>query len=255
MKILLTNDDGIYAKGLDALYRKLRHKHTVTVIAPDRERSAVGHAITLHEPIRVNRIEIRDSFSGYSISGTPADCVKLGILELMDAKPDMVISGINPGANVGINANYSGTVCAAREAGIYGIAAMAISINGNAKSRFDTAAHWIEKLAEKVFCFGLSRGTILSVNIPDVPLKKMAGVRISRQEILPFEAYFEKRVDPRNRVYYWQGGEKHIESSSPDVDVAAFSQNYITITPIKTDMTDYNAIDDLKKWNIEVGND
>ena len=255
MNILLTNDDGIHANGLDALYKKLHHKHAITVIAPDRERSAVGHAITLHEPIRVNRIEIRDSFSGYSVSGTPADCVKLGILELMDAKPDMVISGINPGANVGVNANYSGTVCAAREAAIYGIPAIAISINGNGKWRFDDAAHWVEKMAERVFRFGLSRGTLLSVNIPDLPLKKMAGVRISRQEILPFEAYFEKRVDPRNRAYYWQGCEKPVDSSSPDADVAAFGQNYITITPIKTDMTDYSAIDDLKKLNLEVGND
>ncbi len=255
MKILLTNDDGIHAKGLDALYQKLRHNHNVTIIAPDRERSAVGHAITLYEPIRVNRIQIRNSFSGYSVSGTPADCVKIGILELMDAAPDLVISGINPGANLGVNANYSGTVCAAREAGFYGIPAMAVSINGNGRNCFDFAAHWIEKRVNKVLRFSLSRGTILSINFPSVPLKKMAGVRICRQETQPFETYFEKRVDPRNRVYYWQGYEKPGGSRNLDVDVAALGQNYITITPIKTDMTDYSAIDDLKKWHMEIEND
>ena len=136
MKILLTNDDGIHAEGLAALYRQLRQKHTVWVIAPDRERSAVGHGITLDKPIRVNEVEIEKAFSGHSISGTPADCVKLAILDLMDTPPDMVISGINPGANVGVNANYSGTVCAAREAGFYGIASMAVSMSGNHPARF-----------------------------------------------------------------------------------------------------------------------
>ena len=252
MNILLTNDDGIHADGLAALYRNLNPVHTVIVIAPDRERSAVGHGITLQKPIRVNEVEIKGAFSGYSVSGTPADCVKLAILELMDMPPDMVISGINPGANVGVNANYSGTVCAAREAGIYGIPALAVSITGNDTARLDTAAKWVARLADRELCLGLPRGTILSINIPDVPLSETAGVRITRQETLPFETCFKKRVDPSNRIYYWQGSEKPAASNSADVDVAAFGQNYITITPLTTDMTDYRALEDLKQWHIGI---
>ena len=124
MNILLTNDDGIYAPGLGALFKRLIERHSVSVIAPDREQSAVGHGITLNQPLRVNPISINNAFQGYAVSGTPADCIKMGVLEILDSKPDMVISGINPGANVGININYSGTVAAAKEATLYGILAI-----------------------------------------------------------------------------------------------------------------------------------
>ena len=128
MNILLTNDDGIYAKGLWALYAKFARRHCVTVVAPDRERSAVGHGITLYQPLRTNRVNINNGFTGYAVNGTPADCVKMGLMEILDSKPDMVISGINPGANVGVNINYSGTVAAAKEAALYNVPAIAVSI-------------------------------------------------------------------------------------------------------------------------------
>jgi 5'-nucleotidase len=251
MNILLTNDDGIYAQGLWAVYRQLMLKHAITVVAPDRERSAVGHGITLNEPLRLEKVEVNGGFQGYAVSGTPVDCIRLGILEILDAKPDLAISGINPGNNVGININYSGTVAAAREAALYGIPAIALSIKGCEEKHYEAAAHIAEVLAESIFQNGLPYGTILNVNLPDVTTQKIAGVRISRQGISTFSDCFDKRVDPRKKTYYWQGGDFQAVFDHPDMDGAALKNHYISITPIKCDMTDYTAMDDLKSWNIE----
>ncbi|MEW6670535.1 MAG: 5'/3'-nucleotidase SurE [Thermodesulfobacteriota bacterium] len=251
MNILLTNDDGIYARGLWAIYRQLAARHAVSVIAPDRERSAVGHGITLNEPLRLEKVEVNGGFQGYAVSGTPVDCIRLGILELLDAKPDLVISGINPGANVGININYSGTVAAAREAALYGVPAIALSIQGREPEHYEAAARVAEDLAEFIFRKGLPPGTILNVNLPDVAVRQIAGVKISRQGFSAFSDSFDKRVDPRNKTYYWQGSEFQAQFDHPDMDGAALESNYISITPIKCDMTDYSAMDDLKNWNIE----
>ena len=150
MNILITNDDGIYAPGLEALYKHLAGRNKVAVIAPDREQSAIGHAITLNEPLRANKVSVNGAFNGYAVTGTPADCIKMGILEILDFKPDMVISGINPGANVGVNINYSGTVAAAKEATLYGILAMAVSIHSRDAKYYDEAAGFIRELAELI---------------------------------------------------------------------------------------------------------
>jgi len=251
MNILLTNDDGIYARGLWAVYRQLTTAHAVTVVAPDRERSAVGHGITLNEPLRLEKVEVNGGFQGYAVSGTPVDCIRMGILELLDVRPDLVISGINPGANVGININYSGTVAAAREAALYGLPAIALSIHGGAAGHYEAGARVAEVLANFIFQNGLPRGTMLNVNLPDVTTRKIAGVMISRQGICTFSDYFDKRVDPRNRNYYWQGSEFKAVFDHPDMDGAALENHYISITPIKCDMTDYTAMDELKSWNIE----
>ena len=176
MDIFLTNDDGIYAEGLSALYRRCSKRHSVTVIAPDRERSAVGHAITLHQPLRAVSVELNGGMPGYAVSGTPADCIKLGILEILDHLPDLVISGINPGANVGVNINYSGTVCAAKEAAIYGLPAIAVSMPGPVVRHYDSAARFILGLAERVHRRGLPAGTFLNVNIPDLPPESVSGI-------------------------------------------------------------------------------
>ena len=252
MKILLTNDDGIYAEGLWVLHKRLVVEHDITVVAPDRERSAVGHSITLSEPLRMDRIHVNGDFSGYAVSGTPVDCIKLGILEVLETRPDLVISGINSGANVGIDINYSGTVSAAREAALYGIPAMAISAQGNDIKNYDEIAHFVEVLAKNVFDKGLPYGTILNVNIPNVPLHETSGIKISRQGISLFSEQIEKRIDPRNRVYYWQGGEPDGVFEHSDVDGAVLKEKYISITPIRCDMTDYRMIDDLKRWDISI---
>lgn len=250
MNILLTNDDGIYAPGLEALYRHLIVAHSVTVIAPDREQSAVGHGITLNEPLRVHPISLNNSFQGYAVSGTPADCIKMGILEILDAKPDMVISGINPGANVGVNINYSGTVAAAKEATLYGILAMAVSIHSHEVQNYDEAAAFTKELAESLYTNGLPSGTFLNVNIPNRPLESVAGVRISRLDMDFFPEFIDKRLDPRKRIYYWQGCDSLPTGKATDIDGAALCHDYISITPIKCDQTDYRVLEAMKRWEI-----
>jgi 5'-nucleotidase len=253
MHILLTNDDGIYADGLWALYRQFIRKHLVTVIAPDRERSAVGHGITLHEPLRAYQVSVNGCNHGYAVSGTPADCIKLGLLEILKDKPDLVISGINPGANVGININYSGTVSAAREAALFGLLAIAVSMDGEPNGNYADGARFAEKVAHEVAQRGLPVGTLLNVNIPNVPAEEIKGVRISRQGTHLSEEFIEKRKDPRNRTYYWQGCEKEIQYAHQDIDGAVLKQSYISITPIKCDATDYSTIEYLKTWPLQNG--
>lgn len=248
--ILLTNDDGIYAEGLWALYKRFTPRHAVTVVAPDRERSAVGHGITLFQPLRKTKIYVRDGLWGYAVSGTPVDCIKMGLIKILDKRPDLVISGINLGANVGININYSGTVAAAREAAIYKVPAIAVSVKGNELMDYDEAARFIAQLAENVFKNGLPFGTILNVNIPDMPMEEIAGIRISRQAIEEYTEYLEKRVDPRNRAYYWHGHVPQTSFDNLDFDAVALDKNYICITPIKCDMTDYSLLEELKGWEI-----
>ncbi len=251
MNILLTNDDGIYAEGLWALYERFARRHSVTVVAPDRERSAVGHGITLHQPLRATRVNVNSGCFGYAVNGTPADCIKIGLMEILDTRPDMVISGINPGANVGVNINYSGTVAAAKEAALYRVPAIAVSLQGRKIISYDGAAHFTALLAENVSQKGLPFGTILNVNIPDLPIDEVKGVRISRQGTSLYDEYFDKRVDPRNRTYYWHGHDSKLTFDNPDIDGAALDENFISITPIKCDMTDYNMLEDLKRWDID----
>jgi 5'-nucleotidase len=250
MNILLTNDDGIYASGLWALHHRLSLAHTVTVVAPDRERSAVGHGITLHEPLRATRIRVNVADKGYAVNGTPADCIKLGVLEILKTRPDMVISGINPGANVGINAHYSGTVAAAREAALLGLASLAVSINCPQPAFLEEAATFIESLARRVMEKGLPRGVFLNVNIPNIPIKTVRGIFISSQGVSVSREGFEKRVDPRNRTYYWQELESPADFSDSDMDGHVLSHESISITPMRCDMTDYEAKADLKSWHI-----
>ena len=250
MKILLTNDDGIYAKGLMALYNRFAKKHDVTIIAPDQERSAVGHGLTIYSPVRIKKIDDSFNVNGYAVSGTPADCVKIGIVELLDQRPDMIISGINPGANVGININYSGTAAAAREAALLGIPAMAVSIRGFVTDYYADAAIFTEKLSERIMQYGLPRGTFLNVNIPDLPVDKTKGVIISKQGSSILDEYFDQRTDTRKQTYYWYGCTISAESEISDIDENAVLNNFISVTPVRCDMTDYSFLDDLKTWDI-----
>jgi 5'/3'-nucleotidase len=251
MNVLLTNDDGVYARGLRALYDSLAKNHRVSVVAPDRERSAIGHAITLHQPLRVTRFSLNGEYGGYAVNGTPADCIKLGILEILTTRPDVVVSGINPGANVGANLNYSGTVAAAKEAALCGTIGIAVSIVGPGVDFYDDAALFVARLSETVYRKGLPFGTFLNVNLPNLPLKEIAGVRISRQGVEVLSEYVEKRLDPRNRTYYWQGEDRQSFGNDPQVDGVALAQNFISITPVKCDMTDYQAMEGLADWEAD----
>jgi 5'-nucleotidase len=251
MKTLLTNDDGVYAGGLLALYDRFSENHDVTIIAPDQERSAVGHGLTIHSPLRIKKINACLKVNGYAVSGTPADCIKLGILNLLDQRPDIVISGINPGANVGININYSGTAAAAREAALFGIPAIAVSIQGFATDYYADAAAFTEQLSLKMMRHGLPRGTFLNVNIPDLPLDKTKGVIISRQGDSVLDEYFDKRTDTRKRSYYWHGCDPPAGGEFREIDENAVLNNFISITPVRCDMTDYRLLDALQTWNLD----
>ncbi len=250
MNILLTNDDGIYAEGLWALYRRLSRHHEVTVVAPDRERSAVSHSITLHSPLRTTEVRL-NGFIGHAVDGAPADCIKLGILEILKKTPDVVVAGINPGANVGIAIHYSGTVSAAREAALYGIPAMAVSINAFDVRHYDTAADFAGSLAERLHRTPLPFGVFLNVNVPDLPPDHIEGVRVSRQGIAQISEYFEKRVDPRDRPYHWLGSDIQTFDSDMDIDWTALSHNHISVTPIRCDITDHHLLDTLRSWDLE----
>ena len=248
MNVLITNDDGIYADGICALYKSFAEKHSVTVVAPDRERSAVGHAITLYSPLRANRVTLESGFQGYAVTGTPADCIKLSVVELLESKPDMVISGINPGANVGINVNYSGTVAAAREAALYNIPAIAVSVQGYMPVDYNGVADFALDAAQKIFTSGLPPGTFLNINFPNIPLSEIAGTKICRQSIEIFPEYMDKRTDPRNRQYYWHICDLNGSGHGAGTDVEALENNYISVTPIKCDATDYDMFENLKNW-------
>ena len=181
MKVLLTNDDGIHAQGLWALYNRFADAHHVSVVAPDRERSAIGHAISLNQPLRAIRVSPNGGYNGYEVNGTPADCVKLAMAELLSDRPDVVIAGINPGANVGANLNYSGTVAAAKEAALNGVIGIAVSIEGQVTEYYDEVARFVLQLCDIVTIKGLPFGTFLNVNIPSRAMSEITGVRISRQ--------------------------------------------------------------------------
>jgi len=250
--VLVTNDDGIAAPGIHALVQELKKYADVVVVAPDSEKSAVGHAITLSDPIRVSSFNKSGQWEGYAVSGTPSDCVKIAVGALLDRRPDMVISGINLGSNAGINVIYSGTVSAATEGTILGIPSIAVSLTTYTDPIFEPAAHFAVKMMTIVLSRGLPDRTLLNINVPNLPETKIAGVRVTRQGMANFAETFDKRVDPRNRVYYWMDGKKEEISAEDDVDDEAIKQGYISITPVKYDLTNYKFIDALNNWLPEI---
>jgi 5'-nucleotidase len=252
LTILLTNDDGIYAPGLAALYRELLRLGEVTVVAPESEQSAVGHAISLITPLRVKEVSINGGVEGWAVSGTPADCVKIALAELLPALPELVVSGINAGPNVGINVLYSGTVSAATEASILGIKGVAFSLNSYDKNAdFATAAQIACDLLTHFKSWSRwTNGICLNVNLPALPRGQVKGVRITRQDTGPLVEHFERRVDPRKHVYYWLAEIHDRQAPALDTDYGALSQGYVSVTPIHHDLTDYRSLQDLQslKW-------
>ncbi len=249
--ILLTNDDGIDSNGIFALYQKLKPLGEVTVVAPITERSAVGHAITMNEPIRVTEYNRPDKFHGYAISGTPADCVKIAIKKIMHRKPDIVVSGVNHGSNTATNVLYSGTVSAATEGVIMGVPAIAASLTSHdLKANMTFAAEFAAKIAGMVLQKGLPADTLININIPAIDPKNIQGVVIARQGKGRFEEYFEQRYDLSGRAYYWLTGKKMNLDTDDDIDDVAVSKGKIAITPIHIDMTNYDMIKTLEGWNI-----
>jgi len=250
MKILLTNDDGVFAKGIETLYLALSEEHEVTVVAPETEQSAVGHAITWLDPLRLNMVNRNGHFFGYALKGTPADCVKIAITELMDPPPDIVVSGINLGANVGVNVIYSGTVSAATEAAVLGIPSIAVSIDSFKPVDFNAFTGFIQKLVALVGIQGLPPGVCLNVNIPDLPADKIRGVRVTRQGNLKCLERYDRRIDPRNHVYYWLTNTSVQKDENPDSDSCALADGYISVTPIHHDLTNYPMLEKLRQWRL-----
>ena len=250
MKILLTNDDGYDAPGILALYETLRSHHEVMLVAPDREKSAVGHGITLNEPMRIDRVILNSGGEGYSITGTPVDCVKLGLYKFYTSPPDLVISGINPGSNTGVNINYSGTAGAAREAALNGILGIAVSIFKKREvSEFIGMAQFIAQLINKITECNIPPGVFLNINSPDIPIDEARGVKITRQASDNLSKQFEKRVDPRHQSYYWYGGIGRVTGEG-NTDVNALLKNYISITPVQCDMTYYKTLEELESLQL-----
>lgn len=250
MLILLTNDDGIHAPGLFALYQALKPEHDLCVVAPESEMSAVGHAITLSSPIRVKKIRKKGMDFGFAVQGTPADCVKIAVQELLHAPPDVILSGINLGANVGVNILYSGTVSAATEGAFLGIRSAAISLDTIKDPDFRFAAGFSREIIRFMTKANLQDGIALNVNIPAVSEDKIQGVSITRQGTSRFMERFDRRTDPRGNRYYWLTGEKFIENGNSENDSVALKNHRITITPIHYDLTAERELLRLKKLEL-----
>ncbi|NLJ59367.1 MAG: 5'/3'-nucleotidase SurE [Firmicutes bacterium] len=254
MRILVTNDDGIFADGIRILAQDLLNLGEVRVVAPDRERSATGHAITVLRPLRIESVKFPDSrIRAWAVDGTPSDCVKLAIEDLLEWKPDVLVSGINRGPNLGTDVLYSGTVSAAIEGAIYEIPSVAISVAAFENCNYPVAAEFGKQLVSIVAKMGLPPKTLLNVNVPSVERRDLAGVSITRLGARVWKDVFDRRVDPRGRAYYWMAGSVEESDGDLDIDSVAVRHNMISITPIHLDLTGYDLIDQLKTWDIKFG--
>ena len=247
MLIMLTNDDGIDAHGLRSLYKGLRAAgHVVRVVAPLTEQSAVGHAVTIATPLRVRKIR-EDGFEGFGVYGTPADCVKLGLTTLLESKPDIVVSGINSGANVGVDILYSGTVSAATEAALMGLPALAVSMNDFAPEDLAEHGAYVADFLDKFDFSQVPQARVLNLNFPKLPLDQTKGLRLCPQTSATYDDWYEPRKDPRGRDYYWLSGKIPQEDVAAGTDYDLLNQGYITLTPLRFDFTDYETLERLSK--------
>lgn len=245
-RILVTNDDGIHSQGIIALAEALAPLGEVTVVAPAHEMSAASHSLTLVRPLRIDKIDSRH----YSVDGTPTDCVTLAMNQILkDAPPDLVVSGINKGGNLGDDVSYSGTVAGALEASIYGLPGIAVSLVQRTDFEFGPAAAFAAELARTVLSDGLPRGTLLNINVPPGPIR---GARITRQGTKIIRPTIIEGTDPRQRKYYWIGEESLTWNEEEGTDYEALRQGLVSITPLKTDLTDYKVMDEIKSrdWDL-----
>ena len=256
MLILLTNDDGILAPGLAAAYRELCKLGEVAVVAPEHVQSGAGHGITLKNPLAISEVNVNGLFTGISVDGRPADCVKLAINQLLPRKPDLVVSGINSGVNVGINVIYSGTVAAAIEGAFLGIPSIALSLlmQNDVAPDYAVAADFSRQMIERMLKVGLDPGQAVSINLPALqPGEKPAGIRICRQCTRPWVDKYEKRIDSAGRTCYVNTSVFTLKSADNDTDVAFLRDGHITITPLMFDLTDRKHLSawQTRLWNLE----
>jgi 5'-nucleotidase len=249
--ILLCNDDGITAQGIQALATALDGIGEICVVAPESEQSAAGHAITVRDPVRAHEVDFSvpsGSIPAWAVSGTPTDSIKLACHELLDERPSLVVSGINHGPNTAVNVLYSGTVSAATEASTLGIDSVAVSLCDWSSEDFSGAKFWSRRIVRQVLRSGLPRGVLLNVNVPAVPADDLEGVAVTRQARSRWEEGFDARTDPAGRPYFWLAGTFVDLDDGPETDTAAVEDGYVSVTPIKPDMTAHGVIDELREW-------
>jgi len=248
MRILVTNDDGIDSPGIHALVQSMRTLGEVVVVAPDRQQSAVGHALTVASPLRAVPFHRNGEMFGWAINGTPADCVKLAVSTLLEQRPDVVVSGINHGSNTSVNAIYSGTVSAATEGTLMGIPSMAVSLaTFDHKADMSLAAEVARDVAAQLMEIDLPLGTLLNVNVPAVPRDAFKGLRITRQGHSVWEDYYERRVDPHGQEYFWLTGTMVPVTELEDADDLVVSDGWAAITPIHYELTNFRYLDTLRE--------
>ena len=251
MRILLTNDDGIYAPGLRALRSELLKIGTVTVVAPATEQSAAGHSVTLLTPLLVNEVFEDDgkAFVGWAVEGRPADCVKLALLELLPDPPDVIISGMNAGSNAGINVLYSGTVAAAIEGAFYRRTAIAVSLEYDKKIYdFPTGAKYARLVIEQILAHNPPQGSLFNVNLPVLERGPIRGVKVMPQNVSPYQEKFDRRVNPRGRTYFWTSPDFICPEPHPDTDVTALDEGCITVTPLQFNLTHTALLQQMADW-------
>ena len=251
MRILLTNDDGVYAPGLRAMRTELQKLGDVTVVAPVGEQSAVGHSITLLTPLITQEVlDENQAPMGWAVEGRPADCVKLALLELLKEPPDLIVSGLNAGSNAGINVLYSGTVAAAIEGSFFQCTSIAVSLQYTKPKPLDfpQAAERARNVIAQIVRHPLSRGGLFNVNIPSLDKDPIRGIRVVRQNVAPYQEKFDRRVDPRGRVYFWSGPDFGCPEPTPDTDETALRERYITVTPLHFNLTHAVMLEKMKEW-------
>ena len=252
MKILLTNDDGIYSPGILSLKQTLKSIGSVTVVAPDVQKSGVGHSITFSHPLRVRDVHLDSDFVGYGIDGSPADCVKIGVREIMKEKPGLLVAGINIGANVGINVLYSGTVAAAIEGALLGIPSIAVSLEiSELPPDVQGAAALARDIIGSIIRREIPKGTLININIPFVPKNEIKGIKITKQYSGDFDERYDRRTDPRGSAYYWLAGTGWPEEDVIGTDMHALKGGYISMTPLKYDLTDNRFFKELETWDMQ----
>src|SRR5689334_3271108 len=244
LRILITNDDGIHSPGLTLLAKALSRLGEVWVVAPDRERTAVAHAVTLHKPLRVHEVGKRV----YTVNGTPVDCVNLALLNILPKLPHLLVSGINKGVNLGDDVLYSGTVSAAVEGTIHGIPSMAVSQEGREQFHFATGAYYAVRVAKLILRRGLPEETLLNVNIPNRTAETVTGVRVTCLSRRRFENPIIEKVDPHGKSYFWIAGTRVSWSRNKDADHEAIAEGAVSLTPLHLDSTNYGALDQLRSW-------
>src|SRR5690606_6603374 len=250
--ILVSNDDGIESEGIKALMNEMRKIGEVIVVAPNSQQSAVGHAVTVANPIRVYKNLLDKDFYGYAVDGTPADSVKLAVRTLLKGrKIDLLVSGINHGSNTAINIIYSGTVSAATEGTILGIPSIAFSLTSYTSNDFGPSANFAGKLAKIILKKGLPKGTLLNVNVPALPASKIKGAIVTKQGKSFWDDRYEKRFDPNKREYYWLTGKMAKLDKTKEFDQKAIDSGYISVTPIQYDLTDYGMYEEMQDWGIK----